>query len=225
MGLAWLTKGDYFSKIFLTARFVQAVSCIVLMGLVGNLIHLTNASHHSAPAILLGNLGTAAATAFWLLLSVTQHKDTHLAYYVTGAVDATFIIPWAVFAIVLGLPVATNLASCSSLPTLAEFNNSTNTASNGGNATLNSAFPVVGGNSSFLSSSSVFDVPTNNYLQLSGVDPPSICLELNAVMGLTIAMASAFVISSTFTFMKWVGKRRAEKGAAGSDAESWVGKQ
>lgn len=126
----------------------------------------------------------------------------------TGSIDGAILIVFAVFAVLLGQPMSMALSNCYTLPS----------ASNG----TFSDFPVLGSNNSFVNGTAAAANTTdgNSYLRLEGVNAQTACLELNAVWGLTIALAICFFFSGTFVAMMWVGKRRSQgQGQGGGDKE------
>jgi hypothetical protein len=117
---------------------------------------------------------------------MTAYHDTHIPYLATFGVDVVFLIPFVVFAIILGQPLS--ITTCSDLPVNASH----------------VALPI----------SSLAGQPVS-YVVFSGAGQTT-CYELMAVWGLMIALCILFAVSSISALFLFLGKRRGGGGGPSS---------
>jgi len=116
---------------------------------------------------------------------MTAYHDTHIPYLATLALDTALLIPFLVFAVILGQPLS--LTTCSDLPKTASH----------------VALPI-----------STLPGKPVSYIVFSGAGGQAVCYELMAVWGLMIALSVLFATSAVSAGFLFVGKRRG-LGAAG----------
>lgn len=109
---------------------------------------------------------------------MTAYHDTHIPYLATFAVDMLFMVPFIVFAVIIGQPLS--VTTCSDLPKEAS----------------KVALPI----------SSLAGQPVS-YVIFTG-SGRTVCYELMAVWGLIIALCVLFAISSIAAGFLFLGKRR-----------------
>lgn len=109
---------------------------------------------------------------------MTAYDDTHIPYLATFAADLVFLVPFVVFAIILGQPLS--VTTCSDLPVNASH----------------VALPI----------STLAGQPVS-YVVFSGAGQTT-CYELMAVWGLMIALSILFAMSSISAGFLFLGKRR-----------------
>lgn len=109
---------------------------------------------------------------------MTAYHDSHIPYLLTLVVEIVFLIPFAVFAVILGQPLS--ITTCSDLPSNANH----------------VALPI----------SSVAGQPVS-YLVFSGAGQTT-CYELMAIWGLMIALCVLFTITAVTALFLLLGKRR-----------------
>ncbi len=135
----------------------------------------------------------------WTIVSFTAYDDTHLPYIVTCGVDVLFLIPFIVIAAVLGQPLS--YTTCSVLPKAGDGAPASNTSALLGLGTTDTGAQM-------------------SYGFFAGAEQ-TLCYELNAVWGLTIALSVLFAISAVATGFLFLGQRRAA-GASAADSDSQV---
>jgi hypothetical protein len=111
---------------------------------------------------------------------MTAYHDTHIPYLATLALDILFLVPFIVFAVILGQPLS--LTTCSDLPTTASH----------------VALPI----------STLAGQPVS-YVVFSGAGQ-TVCYELMAVWGLMIALCVLFAMSAVTAGFLFLGKRRSQ---------------
>lgn len=116
---------------------------------------------------------------------MTAYHDTHIPYLATLCVDTLFLIPFIVFAVILGQPLS--LTTCSALPT----------------KTSHVALPI-----------STLPGKPISYIVFSGAGQ-TVCYELMAVWGLMIALCILFTMSAVSAGFLLLGKRRGQTASGG----------
>jgi hypothetical protein len=116
---------------------------------------------------------------------MTAYHDTHIPYLVTLAVDICFMVPFIVFAVIIGQPLS--LTTCSDLPT----------------TTSHVALPI----------SAIPGQPVS-YVVFSGAGQ-TVCYELMAVWGLMISLCVLFALSAVSAGFLFLGKRRSQRALGG----------
>ncbi|OIW23913.1 hypothetical protein CONLIGDRAFT_114947 [Coniochaeta ligniaria NRRL 30616] len=186
----------YYGYAYLGARIAQAIALVPIVGLVGNFLSLIAKSKHSPPSELIAtivfvrfpfpnlvhhpqtNKPKSAISILWVLLSMTAYHDTHIPYLATLALDTLFLIPFIVFAVIIGQPLS--LTTCSDLPATASH----------------VALPI-----------STLPGQPVSYVVFSGAGQTT-CYELMAVWGLMIALCVLFAMSAVSAGFLFLGKRR-----------------
>ncbi|OAA62896.1 hypothetical protein SPI_04436 [Niveomyces insectorum RCEF 264] len=194
----------YYGYAFVGARPCQIVALVAVIGMVGNFISADSHAHIAAPGQLVGTLVMACLALLWSLLSFTAYDDSHIPYIATSATDVLFVIPFIVFAAVLGGPLSAT--TCSALPVLSKSNASAGflalaVGSSGNDAENNTS--------------------TANYILLVG-DNQTTCYAIMAVWGLLIALCVLFALSGLATGLLFLGQRRARAAALPGPTESAI---
>lgn len=109
---------------------------------------------------------------------MTAYHDTHIPYLATLAVDVLFLVPFIVFAVILGQPLS--LTTCSDLPAAASH----------------VALPI-----------STLPGQPVSYVVFTGAGQTT-CYELMAVWGLMMALCVLFAMSAVSAGFLFLGKRR-----------------
>lgn len=118
---------------------------------------------------------------------MTAYHDTHIPYLATLTLDTLFLVPFVVFAVILGQPLS--LTTCSALPAAS------------GHVALPVSTLAGGGRPA-------------SYVVFAGAGQ-TVCYELMAVWGLTIALAVLFAVSAVSAGFLLLGKRRGGGGGGG----------
>jgi len=183
-----IKEHGYYGFAFVGSRPTQIVSLIAVIGMVGNFIAEIAKTKQRAPPELIGTIVMSCITILWTILSVTAYDDDHIPYLATCAIDIVLLIPFIVFAALLGNPLS--IVSCGDLPKAT--------------STLNTTVILL--------QSSPNKLPGSVMTLTNFVDAEqTLCYESMAVWGLLIALCVLFAVSAFAAGLLFIGKRRLQR--------------
>ncbi|ROW11872.1 hypothetical protein VPNG_05027 [Cytospora leucostoma] len=186
---------------FVGSRLLSLIALFAIIGLVTTFMIESNHAELTAPQQLTSTIIISGCALLWVFLSFAAYDDTHIPYISTAIIDAVFLIPFSVAAVVLGRPVSQK--DCSTL--LKESGNETTT-------TLTLLFTNTSGNGTATQLS---------YDTLLGTDQIT-CFKLKATWGLMVALCILFVFSAFAISFIFLRKRRNGYGRRGATKRDWA---
>lgn len=177
----------YYGHTFVGSRVLSGIALLAVIGLVANFMVEINHANYIAPTQLIAAIVISSAAFLWVLLSFTAYDDTHIPYMATAIVDAVFLIPYIVVAVIIGGPLTKT--ECSTL---------SESSGNGTTSTLDQNSTDTSGNGTESQLS---------YTTFASSDKTT-CYKLEATGGLMIALAILFLFSGIAAAFLFLGKRR-----------------
>ncbi|KAK3329931.1 hypothetical protein B0H66DRAFT_586362 [Apodospora peruviana] len=108
-----LRPQGFYGYAFVFARTLEIMALVAILGLLGNFIFMLTTSKQNPAASLVVALIITSFAILWTSLSWNGYSKRYLPYRATWIVDILFLIPFATFTVLLGLPLST--ATCSEL--------------------------------------------------------------------------------------------------------------
>lgn len=198
-----LRNHGFHGHVFVGSRLLLLIALFAIIGLVATFMIQINHAELTAPQQLTSTIIISCCALLWVLLSFTAYDDTHIPYISTAIIDAVFLIPFSVTAVVLGRPVSKK--DCSTMPKEKESWNATTT-------TLNLGSINTSGNGT---------VSQLSYDILVSSDQIT-CFKLKATWGLMIALCILFVLSAVAISFIFLRKRRNGCGGRGATGRAWA---
>ena len=168
---------------YTSARLLQSISLITIIGLVSNFISQMVSASTTPPSVLIGTLVISILALLYIVIAHVLYIDLVLNFLYVVALDSLLLIAVIVVAVTVGKPLS--YLNCQAL---------------GSNGDAKNFLDSVGAN-----------VEKLNYWIWAGAGK-TICLEMKAVWGLSIALCILFFLSLVVSGLLWNRERMARQG-------------
>ncbi|KAK3945216.1 hypothetical protein QBC46DRAFT_243118, partial [Diplogelasinospora grovesii] len=100
---------------FLLARLATIIALVPIIGITASfIVSMTNAGQDLAPAAsLVATLVFTGTALLWTCLSWSGYSRRYFSYGWTATIDLLFLIPFVIIALVLGIPLDSQIGTCS----------------------------------------------------------------------------------------------------------------